>query len=41
MEINLRSMNEMTDGSAQVNISAQDLSRLAEQLEQMVHQFKI
>jgi len=35
------SMNEMTDGSAQVNISAQDLSRLAEQLEQMVHQFKI
>ncbi len=34
-------MNEMTDGSAQVNISAQDLSKLAEQLEQMVHQFKI
>ncbi len=34
-------MNEMTDGSAQVNISAQDLSKLAEQLEQMVNQFKI
>jgi len=35
------SMNEMSTSSSQVNMSAQELSQLAENLKQMVNQFKI
>jgi methyl-accepting chemotaxis protein len=35
------SMNEMSTSSGQVNLSAQELSKLSESLKQMVDQFKI
>lgn len=39
-QVNTQS-DEVSQGSTQVNISAQGLSRLSEQLDSMVHQFKI
>ncbi|WP_419660333.1 uncharacterized protein Dvar_06910 [Desulfosarcina variabilis str. Montpellier] len=35
------SMNEMSTSSSQVNLSAQELSKLSESLKQMVDQFKV
>jgi methyl-accepting chemotaxis protein len=34
-------MNEMSSSSSQVNLSAQELSKLSESLKQMVDQFKV